>query len=139
MKTRGTALELERRRQQAVDAVRIDGLSPTVFALAHGVHRVTVQRWLREGGTPGGLDAKPTPHPCGIPDDQFPRLKALLLQGPRAHGWDNDLWTASRVTEFIRREFGIAYHPEHVRKILKRHLGWSSHKPAAPASATRKA
>ena len=133
MKTRGTALELERRRQRAVDAVRIGGLSPTVVAIAHGVHRVTVQRWLRQAKTPGGLGAKPAPHPCGIPDDQLSRLEALLLQGPRAHGWDNDLWTAARVAEVIRREFGIAYHPEHVRKILKRRLGWSSQKPARRA------
>lgn len=37
------------------------------------------------------------------------------MQGPRAHGWDNDLWTSARVVEIIKRHFGIAYHPEHVR------------------------
>jgi DDE superfamily endonuclease/Winged helix-turn helix len=43
------------------------------------------------------------------------------------------LWTATRATEVIRRHFGIAYHPEHVRKILKRRLGWSSQKPQVQA------
>lgn len=52
-----------------------------------------------------------------------------MLQGPRAHGWDNDLWTANRVAEILRRHFGLSFHPEHVRKILKRRLGWTSQKP----------
>ena len=73
------------------------------------------------------------PSPRPIPDDQLPRLETLLLHGPRAHGWDNDLWTAARVAEVVRREFGIGYHPEHVRKIFKRRLGWSSQKPARRA------
>jgi transposase len=29
----------------------------------------------------------------------------------------------------IERHFGIAYHPEHVRKILKSRLHWTSQKP----------
>jgi DDE superfamily endonuclease/Winged helix-turn helix len=33
------------------------------------------------------------------------------------------------VAVLIRRHFGIKYHPEHVRKILKRRLHWTSQKP----------
>jgi transposase len=51
------------------------------------------------------------------------------LQGAQEHGWPNNLWTARRVTQVIRRHFGIKLHPEHVRNILKRRLGWSSQKP----------
>ena len=53
----------------------------------------------------------------------------MLLQGAPAHGWETDLWTWKRVAEVIRRELGIAYHPEHVRKILYQRLQWSSQKP----------
>jgi transposase len=57
------------------------------------------------------------------------RLERLLLKGPQAHGWKNGLWTAKRVKLLIRREFEIDYHEEHVRKIVKQRLGWSSQKP----------
>lgn len=116
-----------------MDAVRADGLSPSAVAKAFGVHRVTVQAWLRAAKVPHGLDAKPVRRPHGLGDDQLPRLEALLLQGARAHGWANDLWTAARVAEVIRRHFGIAYHPEHVRKVLKRRLRWTSQKPQTKA------
>jgi Winged helix-turn helix len=33
----------------------------------------------------------------------------------------------------IRRHFGIDYHPEHVRKVLKRRLKWTSQKPQKKA------
>jgi hypothetical protein len=33
------------------------------------------------------------------------------------------------VARLIEREFGIRYHPEHVRKVLERRLGWTSQKP----------
>jgi transposase len=39
------------------------------------------------------------------------------------------LWTAARVARVIEREFDLRYHPEHVREILKRRLGWTSQKP----------
>jgi hypothetical protein len=53
----------------------------------------------------------------------------LLAKGAKAHGWPNQLWTAARVARVIQRHFGRRYHPEHVRKVLKRRLGWSSQKP----------
>jgi hypothetical protein len=52
-----------------------------------------------------------------------------LLQGATRHGWPNDLWTADRVTRLIRRHFHVCYHPEHVRQVLIRRLGFTSQKP----------
>lgn len=56
-------------------------------------------------------------------------METLLQQGATAHGWPNQLWTAARVAVVIRRHFGIDYHPEHVRKVLKQRLHWTSQKP----------
>ena len=47
----------------------------------------------------------------------------------KAHGWRTQLWTAARAAELIERHFGIRFHPEHARKILKRRLRWTSQKP----------
>jgi transposase len=128
MRTPGSARELERRRIRAVRLVE-DGESPGLVARVLGAHRATVYRWVRQARVPGGLVAKPVVHPPALTDGHLARLEVLLLEGASKHGWPNDLWTAARVTVVIRRHFGIDYHPEHVRKILKRRLNWSSQRP----------
>src|SRR4051794_39513260 len=129
----GTADELERRRKQAVQAVT-GGESRTTVAKVLGVHIKTIARWVRAARKPGGLDAKPQPAPAsGLTDADLRKLEGLLAKGAKAHGWHNELWTAARVARLIDREFGIEYHPEHVRKILKRRLGWTSQKPRRKA------
>src|ERR1700685_1615300 len=122
----GTAAELERRRRRAVDLVG-QGECRAAVARILGVHPKTLARWIRLARQPHGLDAKPQggPRP-GLSNDQLHQLEELLLQGAKAHGWHNQLWTAARVARVVERHFGLRYHPEHVRKILKRRLGWSS-------------
>src|SRR5262245_24434475 len=129
----GTADELERRRVRAVLAVA-DGQPRTTVAQVLGVHPKTVARWVRAARQPGGLDATPHPGPTpGLTDADLERLAGLLLQGAKAHGWHNQPWTAARVARLIERQFGRRYHPEHVRAILKRRLGWTSQKPRRKA------
>jgi transposase len=129
----GTADELERRRKQAVQAVT-DGQPRAIVAQVLGVHYRTVARWVRAARKPGGLDAKPQPRTePGLSDADLRKLEGLLAKGAKAHGWHNELWTAARVARLIEREFRIRYHPEHVRKVLKRRLGWTSQKPRRQA------
>lgn len=129
----GTADELERRRKRAVQAIA-DGLSRKHVAAALGVHPNSVSRWVADSRSPNGLAAKPPPPPAhGLSDDDLRHLETLLLQGAKAHGWPNQLWTAPRVARLISKHFQRDYHPEHVRKILKRRLGWTSQKPRRKA------
>ena len=129
----GTTDELERRRKRAVQAVT-DGESRKTVAKVLGVHYKTVARRVRAARKPGGLDAKPPPRPApGLSDADLRKLEGLLTKGAKAHGWHNELWTAARVARLIEREFGLDYHPEHVRKVLKRRLGWTSQKPRRKA------
>jgi transposase len=129
----GTAEELQRRRTRAVELLR-QGESPTVIARVLGVHVKSVHRWRRMAALPGGLEAIPNPGPePALSDADLRRLERLLQKGAKHHGWHNELWTASRVAELIKRHFDIDYHPEHVRKILKRRLGWTSQKPKRKA------
>jgi transposase len=126
-------LELERRRQQAVQAVT-DGQPRKTVAQVLGVHPKTVARWVRAARQPGGLEAQPHLGPTpGLCDADLVQLETLLVQGAKAHGWHNELWTAARVARLIERHFHIDYHPEHVRKILKQRLGWTSQKPRRKA------
>src|SRR5262245_42571343 len=129
MRPPGTAAELERRRRRAVELVdRGESIADIVRLL--GVDRSSLYRWRQRASTPNGLDAKP--HPGRTPllrDDQLAELEVLLRQGAPAHGWPTDLWTADRVARLIQRHFQITFHPEHVRKILRDRLGWTSQKP----------
>src|SRR5262245_531195 len=129
----GTADELERRRKRAVEAVA-GGEPRRTVAKVLGVHPKTVSRWVRAARRPGGIDAKPQPGPTpALSDADLLVLEGLLSEGAKAHGWHNQLWTAARVARLIERHFGIRYHPEHVRKILSRRLGWTSQKPRRKA------
>src|SRR5438477_6706227 len=121
----GTPAELERRRRRAVALVD-QGESPSTVARILGVHATSVHRWRRLGRAQAGLAAKPHTGPKPrFSDDQLMHLEELLRQGAQQHGWPNQLWTADRVAALIRRQFGLHFHPEHVRKILKRRLGWT--------------
>jgi len=81
-----------------------------------------------------GLSAKPASGAKRrLTDPQLKELEQLLRQGATRHGFPNQLWTAARVAQLILRHFGIHYHPEHVRTLLRRRLNWTSHKPQVRA------
>jgi transposase len=123
------ALELEKRRRHAVALIH-QGESPTLVARILGVHRTTLYAWLRREQQAGGLAARPRcGHPPRLSDQQLAHLEQLLLQGAKAHGWSNDLWTCGRIAEPIRRRFGVRYHPDHVGRLLHTRLRWSCQKP----------
>jgi transposase len=106
------------------------GESAATIARILGVHEMSVYRWQRLARSGAGLQAKPHPGPTpGLSAEQLRTLEALLQQGAKQHGYANNLWTAARVAALIRSKFGREYHPEHVRKILKQHLGWTSQRP----------
>ena len=133
MRPKGTAAELERRRRRAVELVE-QGESPTVVARILGVRIPSVHRWRRMAQNPHGLDARPIPGPTPrLSNYHLRKLERLLHQGAKKHGWPNELWTADRVARLIQQRFGVSFHPEHVRKILKRRLGWTSQKPKRKA------
>jgi transposase len=129
----GSAAELERRRCRAVHAVQ-QGQSPQTVAQVFGVNRSSVFRWLKLSQQPDGLAAKPHPGPAPrLSPEQHRRLEALLLEGAKAHGWPNPLWTCARVVQLIRRHFGISFHHDHVGRFLHTRLNWSPQKPRRKA------
>jgi transposase len=129
----GTAAELERRRCHAVEAVH-QGESPEVVARVVGINRSSIYRWLKLAQQPDGLAARPHPGPAPrLSPEQHRRLEALLLEGPQAHGWPNQLWTCSRVVQLIQRHFGVCFHHDHVGRFLRTRLNWSPQKPRRQA------
>jgi transposase len=130
MRPKGTAVELERRRQRAV---RLLDAGHGLITVAHmvGAAKSAVWQWRETARRHGvaGLAAKPTPgRPPKLSARQRARLPRVLARGARAHGYANDLWTTARVATVITRTFGVTYHPAHVGRLLAA-CGWSCQKP----------
>ena len=56
------------------------------------------------------------------------RLRDIVESGPVAHGLQTGIWTSINLAEIIAEEFGVVYHPGHVRKLL-RQIGLSVQRP----------
>ena len=95
-----------------------------------------VSRWMTRVATEGeeALRARPrlgaTPR---LSPDQLRLIPEFLSHGAEAYGFRGELWTCARVAEVIRREFGVAYHKDHVSRLLKA-LRWTPQKPAERAA-----
>ncbi len=135
MRPEGSPAELERRRLHALVLVE-DGYSLNEVARRIGCHASSVMRWreaFARGGRPA-LRPKPTPgRPPRLTRRQKARLVTYLTQGPLAHGYRTDLWTTLRVAQLIGRKFGVAYHRDHVGRLLHA-LNWTCQKPEMRAT-----
>ena len=128
-----------RRRQEQVRlqaAVMFDqGVQQAEVVRALGVSRSAVSKWhtaWREGGREA-LEARPnTGRPSRLTDAQLDQLEDELLKGPRAHGYETELWTLARIGKLITKLFGVRYHNSHVWLLMTK-LGWSCQKPARRA------
>ena len=87
-----------------LDAVRYCG--------GAGVTEGAVSQWVIRGRTGGvaALRHRPPPGPSSrLTAEQLAQLPALLARGAERFGFRGDVWTARRVTELIRRQFGVQY------------------------------
>lgn len=106
------------------------------IAAALGVTPGAVSQWMargREGGIAALRNRKSPGAPVRLTAAQRAGIPALLAKGAEAWGFRGAIWTRARVAAVIKREFGVAYHPDHVGRLL-RDLGWSVHKPIERAT-----
>ncbi len=130
MRPYGSPKALERRRRKAIALLRRK-LRLVEVARRIGAAVSSVHRWQRAYQKDGdlGLVPKPVPgRPKKLTNEQLERLSVILLEGPQAWGFSNELWTLKRIARAIEREFGVQYHPGHIWKVL-RHAGWSCQVP----------
>ncbi len=127
--------ELERRRLAAGRELlesKGDWGDQARIARRYGVNPGTVSRWA-EGVREGGLEALRATTADGKPSRLTPRqrekLRAMLLEGATAHGYQTGLWTGRRVARLIRDTFGVGYSPDYIPELLRTQLGFSWQKP----------
>lgn len=91
----------------------------------------SVYKWHRRCLCSGRKALQAIPHPGKPPKldaRQVQQLSRILLQGPSAYGFSNELWTLPRVAKVIKRSFGVSYDPSGIWHVLHR-MGWSCQKP----------
>jgi transposase len=125
----------EARRRQAWE-LKQQGWKQKDIAGALGVSEGAVSQWFKRVEQEGeeGLASHPPPGPTPkLSEEQRQQLPQLLAQGGEAHGFRGDVWTSGRIRDVIARQFGVRYHKDHVRKLL-REMGLSYQQPVARAS-----
>jgi len=119
----------QRVRLQAAEMFE-KGRSDREMAIGLGTTRKTVSLWRRdwrERGTDGLTIGTPG-RKARLTEEQWQEIAQALLEGPRAQGYETELWSLGRIADLIHRKTGVSYHPCHVWKLLKR-LNWSWQKP----------
>jgi transposase len=125
---------LEERRLEAAHMFAL-GASQAEVARAFGVSRQATSVWYarwRAGGTSALRRAGRAGRNPRLAPAELDAVDQALRKGAQAFGYETDLWTLARVATVIERLTGVAYHPGHVWKLLRR-LGWSLQRPARRA------
>ncbi len=93
--------------------------------------RSKISEWLQRyqyQGVEGLLEGYRSGRPAELTEKQQQQLGDILDSGPVAYGLDCGIGTSPRIAWVIEEEFGVQYHPGHVRKLL-RALGFSGQRP----------
>ena len=118
------------RRLQAV-LLNAQGRSSGDVASILQAPRSKVSEWLANyeaHGVEGLLEGFRTGRPPRLTARQLAELADIVESGPVAYGFDSGVWTSPMIGRVIQEEFGIVYHPGHVRKLLHA-IGFSVQRP----------
>jgi len=118
------------KRLQAV-VLNAEGRTSGELAEILKAPRSKVSEWLsryQAYGVEGLLEGYRSGRPPQLSAPQRKQLEDLLDSGPVAYGLDSGVWTSPMIAWVIEAEFGVCYHPGHVRKLLHA-LGFSVQRP----------
>jgi transposase len=126
--------KLEQRRFLAARLLQ-QGASQAEVARQVQASRQSVSRWaqqLEQGGRQGLRKAGRSGRKPRLSTIDLRRIERGLKRGPRALGYETNLWTSWRVAHLIESECGVHYHPSQAWRILQQ-LGWSCQRPVGRA------
>ncbi len=96
-------------RVRAVEAIQ-RGLSKQHVALAYGVNRTTLYRWLEKfdkNGYEGLLRQEGSGRPRLLEEVSETDLKKIVLASATQFGFESDLWTVGRLHQVIAEKFHV--------------------------------
>ncbi|MCX7038166.1 MAG: winged helix-turn-helix domain-containing protein, partial [Spirochaetes bacterium] len=118
------------KRLQAV-LLNSKGSSSGELASILSAPRSRVSEWLANYeayGVEGLLEGYRSGRPPLLDETQIRALYDIVESGPVAYGLDSGVWTSRIISRVIEEEFGVGYHPGHVRKLLHQ-IGFSVQRP----------
>ena len=118
------------KRLQAV-LLNSKGSSSGELASILSAPRSRVSEWLANYeayGVEGLLEGYRSGRPPLLDETQMRALYDIVESGPVAYGLDSGVWTSRIISRVIEEEFGVGYHPGHVRKLLHQ-IGFSVQRP----------
>lgn len=125
---------LERRRFKAIKLHK-KGFSQYRIAKDLGVSFEAVSNWVEVYEQQGlkGLKTQGSPGPKSqLTDNDRKKLKAAILKGPEAFGYDTGIWTLQRIAAVIRKLTETTFQTTQTWRIVTA-LGFSCQKPIARA------
>jgi transposase len=123
------------RRYRALELKR-EGWTREEVAEALGVSKRAVSKWMRAVRQEGKAGLRARPHLGAAPrlsPAELALLPELLAAGAEAYGFRGEVWTCARVAMVIEWGFGVAYHKDHVSRLLQA-LDWTPQKPIKRAT-----
>ena len=108
-----------------------DGKTSSEIAEVLNVTREATSNWLKtyeQQGVDGLLEGHRPERPGKLSEVQKIILCDIVDSGPVAYGYSTGVWTSTVISEVIRDEFDVDYHPGHVRKLLAE-FGYSVQSP----------
>ena len=118
------------KRLQAV-LLNSQGRSSGELASILRAPRSKVSEWLanyEKYGVEGLLEGYRSGRPALLDESQLQSLYDIVESGPVAYGLDAGVWTSPMICRIIAQEFGVSYHPGHVRRLLHR-IGFTVQRP----------
>ena len=118
------------KRLQAV-LLNSEGRSSGELASILRAPRSKVSEWLANYeayGIEGLLEGYRSGRPPLLNETQIRDLYDIVESGPVAYGLDSGVWTSRMISRVIEEEFGVGYHPGHVRKLLHQ-IGFTVQRP----------
>ena len=141
---RRTLRKLKELRGQALNdkatrvVLRLQGIMMSlqrlsVNEISHLLHvqRSSVHTWVmawNRHGQEGLLEGHRSGRPPRLSEPDRERLLDIVDSGPVAYGLYTGVWTSPIISGLIEEEFGVTYHPGHVRKVLQQ-IGCSVQRP----------
>jgi transposase len=120
----------EWRRLQAWD-LKQRGWKQRDIADALAASKGAVSQWMHRAAFSGVKSLQSHSslgHPPKLTATQKGRIPEFLWHGAEAYGFRGEVWTCPRIAKVIEWELGVAYHKDHVSRLLK-DLGWTPQMP----------
>ncbi len=80
-------------------------------------------RRFNDEGIDGLKDREGRGRKSNLTEEDYKKLKTVLLTtAPDEHGYDSQIWSGQLITDFIKKEFGVAYRKANIYIMLKKKL-----------------